>query len=160
MTDPNGKIIDAPTEPERRVIKSLINEVAKHEGIKNYQAQSVLWFYEQRLFRELGAPSKSYGFSDGAVRYDEYTRGGGVGEEGVRGTAQEEGAKGLESAAPKISPQKGAKLSATGIYGGRPITSSWSAPINSALTNLNYNGRGGLGGVTLVAQLSVFFKVR
>lgn len=69
MTDKDGKIIDAPTEQERAVIKNFINEVAKNEGIKPYQAQSILWFYEQRLFRSLGTPSPSYGFSDGAKKF-------------------------------------------------------------------------------------------
>jgi hypothetical protein len=69
MVDKSKKIIDKPTEQERIVIKNLINEVAKNEGIKPYQAQSILWFYEQRLFRALGTPSPSYGFSDGASKF-------------------------------------------------------------------------------------------
>jgi hypothetical protein len=69
MIDKSGNIIDLPTPQERAVIKKLINEVAKNEGIKSYQAQSILWFYEQRLFRSLGTPSPSYGFSDGARKF-------------------------------------------------------------------------------------------
>ena len=74
MVDPDGKIIDAPTEPQRRAVKALVNEVAKNANIKPYQVQSVLWFFEQRLFTKLGAQSPSYGFSDGSKRFQEYAR--------------------------------------------------------------------------------------
>jgi hypothetical protein len=66
MIGPDGKISDAPTEPQRRAIKRFITEVAQNANIKPYQAQSVLWFFEQKLFRELGTPAPSFGFSDGA----------------------------------------------------------------------------------------------
>jgi hypothetical protein len=45
MVDGNGKIVDAPTEPQRRVVKKLVNEVAKNANVKNYQVQSLLWFF-------------------------------------------------------------------------------------------------------------------
>ena len=86
MTGADGKIIDAPTEPQRRAVKALVNEVAKNAGIKPYQVQSLLWFYEQRLFTEIGVPSPSYGFSDGGRKYAE-SRGRG-GEEGVSPAAE------------------------------------------------------------------------
>jgi len=66
MIGPDGKISDAPTEPQRRAIKRFVNEVAQNANIKPYQAQSVLWFFEQKLYRELGTPAPSFGFSDGA----------------------------------------------------------------------------------------------
>ena len=69
MIGPDGKIVNAPTEPQRRVVKELANRVAKDAGIKNYQVQSLLWFYEQRLFTQLGAQSPSYGFSDGSKKF-------------------------------------------------------------------------------------------
>lgn len=69
MVDKSKKIIDKPTEQERTVIKNLINEVAKNEGIKPYQAQSILWFYEQRLFRALGTPSPPTGSAMGLVNF-------------------------------------------------------------------------------------------
>jgi hypothetical protein len=69
MIGANGEVADAPTEPQRRAIKNLINEVAKDANVKPYQAQSLLWFFEQSLFRELGAPAPSYGFSDGATKF-------------------------------------------------------------------------------------------
>ena len=97
MLGPDGKIVDAPTEPQRRAIKALINEVAKNAGIKPYQAQSLLWFYEQQLFTKIGVISPSYGFSDGAKRFVEAGRGGG--EKGVSGAAA--------PAAEKLSLRKG-----------------------------------------------------
>ena len=68
MTDSDGKVIDAPTEPQRRAVKALMNEVASNADIKNYQVQSLLWFYEQKLFRKFGTDSPSYGFSQGAEK--------------------------------------------------------------------------------------------
>jgi len=77
MLGKDKNIIDAPTEKQRTAIKNLINEVAKDANIKPYQAQSLLWFFEQRLFRELGTPSPSYGFGDGARKFSEQTSKGG-----------------------------------------------------------------------------------
>ena len=77
MVDANGEIIDAPTEPQRRAVKQLVNEVAEDAGIKPYQVQSLLWFYEQRLFTEMGVPSPSYGFSDGGKKFFDDARGRG-----------------------------------------------------------------------------------
>jgi hypothetical protein len=86
MADANGSIIDAPTEAQRRAVKELMNGVAKDANIKNYQVQSALWFYEQKLFRKLGTDSPSYGFSQGSGKFLEQ-RGGRGGSEG-RGTAE------------------------------------------------------------------------
>ena len=82
MVDAEGKIVDAPTEPQRRAIKTLINEVAKNAGIKPQQAQSLLWFYEQQLFTKIGVNSPSYGFSDGAKKFVD-AGGGRGGKKGV-----------------------------------------------------------------------------
>jgi polyhydroxyalkanoate synthesis regulator phasin len=71
MLGPDQKIVDAPTEPQRRAVKALVNEVAKNAGIKPYQVQSLLWFYEQQLFTKMGALSPSYGFSDGGRKFAE-----------------------------------------------------------------------------------------
>jgi hypothetical protein len=71
MLGKDGEITDAPTERQRTAIKNLINEVAKNENIKPYQAQSLLWFFEQSVFRELGTQSPSYGFGDGARKFSE-----------------------------------------------------------------------------------------
>lgn len=90
MTDANGKVIDAPTEPQRRAVKALMNEVASDANIKNYQVQSLLWFYEQKLFRKFGTESPSYGFSQGAEKLlsQRGIRGGDAGV-GATKTAQE-----------------------------------------------------------------------
>ncbi|NBX48485.1 hypothetical protein EBT25_00740 [bacterium] len=87
MIGPDGNIIDAPTEPQRRAIKRLVNEVAQNANIKPYQVQSLLWFYEQKLFTKLGVPSPSYAFSDGARRFTQNARDRG-GEEGVAGAVE------------------------------------------------------------------------
>jgi hypothetical protein len=71
MLGPDQKIADAPTEPQRRAVKALVNEVAKNAGIKPYQVQSLLWFYEQQLFTKMGVLSPSYGFSDGGRKFAE-----------------------------------------------------------------------------------------
>ena len=76
MLGPDQKIVDSPTEPQRRAIKTLVNEVAKNAGIKPYQVQSLLWFYEQKLFTKMGVLAPSYGFSDGGRKFAE-TRGRG-----------------------------------------------------------------------------------
>jgi hypothetical protein len=71
VVDGNKKIVDAPTEPFRRVVKELVKDIASSTGIKPYQVQSVLWFFEQSLYRKLGTYAESYGFSDGAKRYSD-----------------------------------------------------------------------------------------
>jgi len=93
MVGPDDKIIDAPTEPQRRAIKQLINKVAENANIKPYQVQSVLWFYEQSLFSKLGTPSPSYGFSDGGRKFFESARRSR--EESIGATAREDGKRGV-----------------------------------------------------------------
>jgi len=97
MMGPDGKILNAPTEPQRRAVKTLINEVSQDANIKPYQAQSLLWFFEQSLFRELGTATPSYAFSDGATRFlEQYTQGGAGGrKEGARGVAPSTGTEKL-----------------------------------------------------------------
>lgn len=92
MVDADGKIIDAPTEPQRKAVKQLVNEAAQNANIKPYQVQSLLWFFEQRLFRELGTPAPSYGFSDGGRKFLESATGG-----------DEKGRRGASAQAPKFS---------------------------------------------------------
>ena len=87
MVNAEGKIVDQPTEPQRRAIKTLINEVAKNAGIKPQQAQSLLWFYEQQLFTKIGVNSPSYGFSDGAKKFVD-AGGGRGGKKGVSDAAE------------------------------------------------------------------------
>ena len=116
MVDPDGKIIDAPTEPQRRAVKALVNEVAKNANIKPYQVQSVLWFFEQRLFTKLGAQSPSYGFSDGSKRFQEYARD----RSGKEGVPAADGANRTRGAnEPKLS-LRGPKV-ATWFSGARTL---------------------------------------
>lgn len=92
MIGPDGKIVDAPTEPQRKVVKDLFNEAAKQLNIKGYQVQSVIWFFEQQLFNQLGTGAQSYGFSDGALRFtgaDAGNAGDLAGGSGAVGNAQE-----------------------------------------------------------------------
>ena len=94
MTDSDGKVIDAPTEPQRRAVKALMNEVASNADIKNYQVQSLLWFYEQKLFRKFGTDSPSYGFSQGAEKL--------LSQRGVRGGDEGVGAAEAAQAKPSL----------------------------------------------------------
>ena len=50
-------------------MKEFVEGVAKKTGVKNYQAQSILWFYEQRLYRQLGAMPDSTAFDEGAEMF-------------------------------------------------------------------------------------------
>ena len=80
MIGPDGKMIEAPTEPQRVAVKNLAVNVAQKLNVKPYQVQSMLWFYEQQVFNKLGTGAKSYGFSDGAKKFLEtQTTGGGEG---------------------------------------------------------------------------------
>ena len=97
MIGPDENIIDAPTEPQRRAIKKLVTEVAQNANIKPYQVQSLLWFYEQKLFTKLGVPSPSYAFSDGARRFTKDARDRG-GEAGVAGAVEPTGKLSLRKA--------------------------------------------------------------
>jgi hypothetical protein len=79
MMGPDGKMTEAPTEPQRVAVKNLVISAAQQVNLKPYQVQSVLWFYEQQLFNKLGTGAKSYGFSDGAKKFVE-TQGAGSGK--------------------------------------------------------------------------------
>lgn len=71
MMGPDGTMLRSPTEPQRAAIKKLAMDAAAQVGIKPYQVQSTLWFFEQQLFNKLGTGAKSYGFSDGAIKFIE-----------------------------------------------------------------------------------------
>ena len=103
----DGEIVDVPTEQQRSAVKKLINEVAKDANIKPYQAQSLLWFFEQRVFRELGTPSPSYGFADGARKFSEQNkrRGDRGGDEGT-GTDKSPTGERLQIRAPETEEFK------------------------------------------------------
>lgn len=82
MMGADGTMTRAPTEPQRVAIKKLAMDAAAQVGIKPYQVQSTLWFFEQQLFNKLGTGAKSYGFSDGAIRFIE-SQGGAASAKGA-----------------------------------------------------------------------------
>ncbi len=96
-----GQIIDAPTEPQRRVAKEIFNAAAAKLGIKGYQVQSTIWFFEQQLFNHLGAGSVSLSFSDGARKFDGRNAGGNAGTGG--GQRANAGATGQAAAGTPVS---------------------------------------------------------
>jgi len=146
MMGPDGKMVRAPTEPQRVAIKNLAVLAAQQLGIKPYQVQSMLWFMEQQIFNKLGTGAKSYGFSDGATKFSETQGGVGVskvppaniganatankptrkqavgsgvqaGKLSVRSTGQEVTDENIRSAKPAIRP---------GDQGGRRVTEDQS----------------------------------
>jgi hypothetical protein len=146
MMGPDGKMVRAPTEPQRVAIKNLAVLAAQQLGIKPYQVQSMLWFMEQQIFNKLGTGAKSYGFSDGATKFIETQGGVGVskvppaniganatankptrkqavgsgvqaGKLSVRSTGQEVTDENIRSAKPTVRP---------GDQGGRGVTEDQS----------------------------------
>lgn len=116
MMGPDGKMLRAPTEPQRVSVKNLVTEVAKQLGIKPYQVQSALWFFEQNLFNKLGTGAKSYGFSDGATKFAESQDGtgtakGAAANGGANATAR--GATGNKNGRPSVQASK-RRAAATG----------------------------------------------
>ena len=77
MLDDSGAMVDAPTEPQRKSITKMVERIAMQTGIKPYQVQSVLWFFEQGVYKRIGTNAESYGFSDGAKKYSDYRDGRG-----------------------------------------------------------------------------------
>jgi len=76
-----GRLRDMPTsgdtgqsvprnEAEREIIKKWTASLGEPFGLSNKQAQAVLWYFEQRLYRQLGTSgAASTSFEDGARRY-------------------------------------------------------------------------------------------
>ena len=62
--------VEAPTsDRERQMLKRLFNEVGEATGLKGYQAQAVLWYFEQKLYRSVGGKQISYSFPEGGAKY-------------------------------------------------------------------------------------------
>ena len=112
MMGPDGKMLRAPTEPQRVAVKNLATEAAKQLGIKPYQVQSVLWFFEQNLFNKLGTGAKSYAFSDGATKFAESQGGTGT----AKGAAANVGANATARGAT------GKQTVGTGVQASKPST--------------------------------------
>jgi hypothetical protein len=140
MLGPDQKIVDVPTEPQRRAVKALVNEVAKNAGIKPYQVQSLLWFYEQQLFTKMGVLSPSYGFSDGGRKFAEARGRGGAPSVSTPAQATEGGLKdkktgeaneSIKPKQPKLSIQRGGGRESREItpLEGAPSVKGFSGPI-------------------------------
>jgi hypothetical protein len=60
---------DTPRPGERDTIERMQQELAAEKGIEPSSVQALLWYYEQKLFRDHGIYSPSQSFSDGAQSY-------------------------------------------------------------------------------------------
>jgi len=70
LLDSKGKAIEAPrTEGERANAMQVHSRLADETGIAPRDAQSVLWHYEQELYRRLGLKVRSYRRSQGIQQY-------------------------------------------------------------------------------------------
>jgi hypothetical protein len=121
MIGPDGKMTEAPTEPQRVAVKNLAVNVAQQLNVKPYQVQSMLWFYEQQLFNKLGTGAKSYGFSDGAKKFVEtQSAGGGKGPSPTGG-----------GNAP-TNRSAGQQTGRAGVQAGKPSTRTTAQEVNDA----------------------------
>lgn len=70
LDDPAGfRIQDAPrNDAERRRMDAIANAAADELGLTIEELQATLWYYEQQLWKRLGAKVESYSFKDGALR--------------------------------------------------------------------------------------------
>lgn len=140
MMGPDGKMLRAPTEPQRVAVKKLVNDAAVQIGIKPYQVQSVLWFFEQNLFNKLGTGAKSYGFSDGAIKFIESQ--GGVGA--TKGSPANIGADEVADKSARKQPGR------TGDEAGKPsarataqgVTDEAIQPAKPSIRSSDKGGRG------------------
>lgn len=66
MVGKDDAIIDAPSEPVRRAVTSMIEEIAALYNVTQRSVQAALWYFEQDLFKHLNAGERAHGFSDAA----------------------------------------------------------------------------------------------
>ena len=71
LLKPDGKIDDSIVETKRPVMKDLFTEVGKRLGVSPQAAQALLWYYEQGLYRDLGADARSESFGNAAKKYNQ-----------------------------------------------------------------------------------------
>jgi len=154
MMGPDDKMVRAPTEPQRVAVKKLAVDAAAQVGIKPYQVQSVLWFFEQQLFNKLGTGAKSYGFSDGAIKFAQSQGGTGVPKgatANVGANAPANGAAGKQA----VGTGTQANQPTTGKTGQRGISNGTKLSVSSGkftlrpgtgsgqiLTGSDFDGRG------------------
>lgn len=55
-------------DAERRRMDAIANQAAQRLGLTIEELQATLWYYEQQLWKRLGAKVESYSFKDGALR--------------------------------------------------------------------------------------------
>ena len=69
LVNPDGSIIADPRNPkERKIMDAAVKEVADVLNLRVDQLQAVWWYYEQLLYRALGARSPSDNFADAATK--------------------------------------------------------------------------------------------
>lgn len=71
LLKPDGNIDDSIVETKRPVMKDLFTEVGNRVGVKPQSAQALLWYYEQGLYRDLGADARSESFGNAAKKYNQ-----------------------------------------------------------------------------------------
>jgi hypothetical protein len=70
LLDKNGNPNEAPPPiTERRLFMQVHEELAQEFGLQPEMVQSLLWHYEQDLYRSLGASTTTYKRSDGTLKY-------------------------------------------------------------------------------------------
>ena len=140
MIGPDGKMLRAPTEPQRVAIKKLVNDAAKEVGIKPYQVQSVLWFFEQNLFNKLGTGAESYGFSDGAIKFIEAQGRAGVSKGAPANIGTDEAADGAAGKQAVRTGVQARKPSARAT--GQGVTDETIQPAKPSIRSSDKGGRG------------------
>jgi len=55
-------------DADRRRMDAIANQAAQRLGLTIEELQATLWYYEQQLWKRLGAKVESYSFKDGALR--------------------------------------------------------------------------------------------
>lgn len=55
-------------DAERRRMDAIANQAAQRLGLTIEELQATLWYYEQQLWKRLGAKVESYSYKDGALR--------------------------------------------------------------------------------------------
>lgn len=58
--------IAAPTNRERAVMQRITRDVGKRLGLMRHDVQALLWYFEQRIYHDLGASREATRFSQGA----------------------------------------------------------------------------------------------
>ncbi len=114
----------APSEQERAVFTQIAAKIGAEHGFRPQEVQSVLWFFEQQVYNEVGAGSKSHTFSEGAKNYVELNgpEAGAVREHALGHEAEAgAGPEGLADAAREAGQQEAAYPLSVHDEDGRPL---------------------------------------